>query len=1035
MKKRGRPIFGITRKTRFAAAMVVVAVVLVMAVGVLAYVGIFGMKSELCEINATTDKADDSYGGTGINCDLIPNVNLVRDASFETSTKFSSMLIAGASGKSVFLTPDAVSAAGYDTTACAGDTVRIISIDSDGLMSEKFTGTVIGYKSARLGAITEIKDTESRWSEDRIKNVAFYGNMAIAMTSSGRLIYEVTNSQLTGVVNAKDRFTLIDTNDSGVVAVAMSGAIYFSQDGKNYANIYTPDYIESGRTVCGIGSSGNTTAVCYTDGTIVTVTGGSVATSSLPNTDAVSFISDGKRFMAVDSNGSMYLSSNGMVFKAAGNSELLKGAEDTLFCAANGVYCYVVDGTNALFATVKDDGIVLEEKNIQKATGSEARSVRLTDSGLVVIGTADKKAFAINTTTGKTSSLTSESTLVENIIGISGDKVFFDSGSEIFRSQILSELAIEGNLEGIDIIADDILIAGHEVKAAGGVISESDERDNPWETAENCVWSVYGKGTNVITTDRAYSGNYGGRITGSGDGVHAITQTLPGTAKDNFVPGAFYRLDLYAMSDNAPDKVYCWVEGEDFGRYGIELTNLGSNYKHYSYVFAVTDQMAVAEKIMISIAFEGSGFVLVDDVYLGPDSSDGAGIPQFYQETVKSGKPSAIRLNNLNIGGDGFATTSMYLSPIDSVSRDVYGTLSRNDYEEEKASLDYPKQSVTASLEESLRFVKECSSTPWFVIGPYVDQGEIDKLLEYMCGSLTSEYGGRRIDNGTALPWSRQFARFYIEINDSGKAFQSDVQKASYVNYVMSMFSQSEYFNELKDKTVFLDGMEYSGGTMMSHADRHTMDIRLSVEDNSQTYLDNIRASYVAAQYKTPHIVSGSNGGEYIKTLKTDGSNCGRLFASLMTSEADFTDMILFDASVNFRPSTYNGKEMFVGKDEFINMMTVSSLTTGFTGYDELFVDIKGPLDNSLSISVEQFMSNVTTACFRDGSKAYIVVANSSDSEQSFLISNSRLGRTDSVVKAYDEKGRLINERKMRSNLRHILQPGEFVIIEVEIRG
>ena len=86
MKKRGRPIFGITRKTRFAAAMVVVAVVLVMAVGVLAYVGIFGMRSELCEINATTDKADDSYGGTGINCDLIPNVNLVRDASFETST-------------------------------------------------------------------------------------------------------------------------------------------------------------------------------------------------------------------------------------------------------------------------------------------------------------------------------------------------------------------------------------------------------------------------------------------------------------------------------------------------------------------------------------------------------------------------------------------------------------------------------------------------------------------------------------------------------------------------------------------------------------------------------------------------------------------------------------------------------------------------------------------------------------------------------------------------------------------------------------
>ena len=58
--------------------MVVVAVVLVMALIVLGYVGIFGLRSELFEIAITTDRADDSFGGVGINCDVIPNINIVK---------------------------------------------------------------------------------------------------------------------------------------------------------------------------------------------------------------------------------------------------------------------------------------------------------------------------------------------------------------------------------------------------------------------------------------------------------------------------------------------------------------------------------------------------------------------------------------------------------------------------------------------------------------------------------------------------------------------------------------------------------------------------------------------------------------------------------------------------------------------------------------------------------------------------------------------------------------------------------------------
>ena len=703
MKKHGRPIFGITKRTRFAAAMVVVAVVLVLAIVVLGYVGVFGLRSELCEVSATPDKADDTYGGTGINCDLIPNINLVRDASFESCTDYSSILIAGASDKSVFLTPDAVAAADYDTTNCQGDTARIISIDSEGVMSEKFTGVITGYKPARLGAVNMIKDEKSLWDEDRIREMAFYGNMTLALTDSGRLIYDLTNSQLTGVVNSKDRFTLIDSNDSGVVAVAVNGAVYYSQDGKNYASVYEPENLTLGKNVCGIGSSGTSSVVCYKDGTIVTVINGNTAVSSLPNSDATSFVSDGKRFIATDSKGNIYSSTNGMVFEKIGESELLKDKTKLLAEATSGVFA--------------------------KAAGSLIKSVDLTDSGLIIAGTEDNKAFAIDIATGKAVNLTSENVVIENIIGVTGDKVFYDSGTEIYRSQILSELSIEGNLEGIDIIADDILIAGHIDRAAGGAVSASDTREYAWDTSSDSTWDVYGKGTNVITTDRAYSGKFGARITGSGSDVHAMTQLLPGKAKDNFMSGTFYRLSLYAMSDKAPEKAYCWIEGEGFGRYGMELTNIGKNYKLYSYVFAVTDQMVDAGEIRLSIAFEGSGFVLVDDVYLGPDSYSAAGIPQYYADTLKSGKPTAMRLNNLNIGCNGFAETSLYLSAIDSVSREVKGTTSKIEYDDEDNSVyEKPGQSVTGSLEDSLRLVKQCSSTPWFVIGPYVDQEDIDGL-------------------------------------------------------------------------------------------------------------------------------------------------------------------------------------------------------------------------------------------------------------------------------------------------------------------
>ena len=80
-------------------------------------------------------------------------------------------------------------------------------------------------------------------------------------------------------------------------------------------------------------------------------------------------------------------------------------------------------------------------------------------------------------------------------------------------------------------------------------------------------------------------------------------------------------------------------------------------------------------------------------------------------------------------------------------------------------------------------------------------------------------------------------------------------------------------------------------------------------------------------------------------------------------------------------------------------------------------------------------MSNITSACYNKGGKSYLVISNPTTTQQSFLINDNKLGRSDSIVRRYDEEGRLINERKIRyEHIRHILQPGEFLIIEIDAK-
>jgi len=271
----------------------------------------------------------------------------------------------------------------------------------------------------------------------------------------------------------------------------------------------------------------------------------------------------------------------------------------------------------------------------------------------------------------------------------------------------------------------------------------------------------------------------------------------------------------------------------------------------------------------------------------------------------------------------------------------------------------------------------------------------------------------------------------YEGATDSEGFFISDTQRAAYVNFVISMFSQSEYYTDIKDKAVFLDGMNYDGGVMISSANSHTMPLDLGSNDQTATFNGNAETSLSVAQYNVPRVTASGYRGEYINSISIkDNLNAGRIVSLLISEKSEFAEMFLFDAGISFRPAYYNDDSMFINSNEFVEIMKVSNILSSFRGWKELYVEIAEPLDASNKGKAESFHSVCSYAVFRDGNDYCIIISNSSNSQQRFLINDNAIRKSKSTVFRYSQNGTLQTERKLRSqSLRNILQPGEFFVV------
>ncbi|MCR4689610.1 MAG: hypothetical protein K5745_08715 [Saccharofermentans sp.] len=1008
--------FGNTRKKKIRLYAIIGVCVLFLALVLLFAVGVFSYRSELVTLRATTQDAGTEFARLGFNLEDIPNVNMIADASFETSSEQSSIEVVSSSASSLFFEPGALEDAGIDYRV-AGDSVRVMSIDGQGVMSERFSGTAIAYQSARLGAVREIDDSLGIFDIEEVRDAVEFQNLEYVLTGEGTLAGDASGNMFICDLG-EDEASYIAATDKEFFVVTASGKLLVSTDGRNFSEADIPQdsdvLLSDTLFVC---ASSEVFAAVNDKGEILSVKSGIVSSSKVPcgRSKISGFAADASGFMAVSEDGATYFSEGGIIFNTAGSIEVSLEAEDPIkaVCGAGDkFYILASDGLIFVYDLASDSHspAILE---CGKGQDIQLTGIKASYEGKIIATTTDGSAVVISEE-DTLAYFASENVVISKIFCISGDKIIYSASGNIYTAKILSELTVDSNIPEDSVIEGDFCFIASEVIP----VRASSEDAAGWISAGG-AWDIAGSDTDVTCIAREDGDGSCAKLTGSAPGTHILSQKLPASSEEIFREDTFYRIDLELISEGDTGPVDVWIEGDGFGIQGFTIEEPSKTPEDYSFVFAVTDSMLGDSGVRFNIAFKGTGRLTIDEIYLGPDSYSSAGIPEYYVDTIAQAHPYAIRLDNLNFGASGYSAEAFYGHS--SSSNSTYA-----------GSQDTPV-SCCRSLEDSLKLVSSAGSTPWLVIDSCASSSDINGLLEYLCGTASSEYGGIRIDNGTALAWSRQFETIIIEIGDSEGCLTSDTQRAAYVDCIISMFYQSEYYPEIKDKVIFLDAMAYEGGTMLSGADGHAMDMHYAYKDSNLVYLECAESAYGLARYQSPHITQGGTVGEYISSFSIEGDiDCGRLLTLLTMEEADFVNCFMFDLDMAPSFADFESDEMFNDPEAAGVITSLMSVMTDLQEADELYIEAQEPLSSESVYSVAglepSLVWNAYTA--EDGSN-YVVVTNAGTTQESFLVSVSAFRSPATTLMRYSSEGRLIMTRKFNlKSMRYTIMPGEFIVIK-----
>ncbi|NLC84108.1 MAG: hypothetical protein GX749_03405, partial [Ruminococcaceae bacterium] len=547
--------------------------------------------------------------------------------------------------------------------------------------------------------------------------------------------------------------------------------------------------------------------------------------------------------------------------------------------------------------------------------------------------------------------------------------------------------------------------------------------------AANMPWQVEGGEAIRATQETTSAGGKAAlRLQAGGTADCYISQTLDNQRLLAQPRTQVYRLEMYMRQEQIETRsATAWLSGP-FTTINTHFENVGSTYKKYSFTFVLpVETIRETSEIKLNIGFSGTGILWLDRIYLGPAIDLYHGLDRGFAEFVEAAAPRFIRLAYTGLGSKQVATDAFALPAANSnPSIDAQGF----------------QDGGVRSLETGLQLCLTANADPYLALSSYLDQTTMQNLLEYLAGPVSEPFGQLRLANERIAPYTDAFSRIILEFNDEDNLFTSDQQRASYVNLMIRTIEQSAYYRELKSRLIYVDGMDYENGVLLSRADYHASDFELefsSVSDSTQVkqllsaafndYFDRIPRTPERTDESYTEVMRRASLNNH---SESGGYRLADLCEVLLQDLGRYTTLSFLDyppIANNAQRQLYSSAAGIVSHTAQGVPLNISYITEQINGAESEETAANESAGTSAPSSGSNMPAEISIYAFRENDRVSVAIINAS-SEPVILELTTDLALLPAVIKKYDETGQLLSSQPFRRlNSRINLLPGSVALI------
>ncbi len=939
--------------------------------------------ADILRIEIVEPESREQIIGAGLDLAALPSSNLLQDPSFEPVTFRETLTVYEGDAQTLTVSeyqiPEIIDQDGFFN----GASVRVLSPGSDSLTLKK-SDKVANYGINRVGSFRAVQLPADVPEGRQINDFAHNQLTSIAVGNGGLILRDLSLATPSAVISGlSSDLTGVCATADGFIACSSAGDLISSPDGATW--VAWP--VINPRPLRDVAALGKDLLIAVGEGGLILAgSPGSLDPVVSPvDSDLIEAAASDRVALALAADGTVLRSTTGLFWDVV---QKPGPAQDRWLALdyQNGTFVLAGENGRVGFST---DG--LEFTLTESQSTHPIRDILLLSQKQLIVLSQDG-IFQYSNDGGKTWSDAAMDTGFASVkIALLGDRQIISADAEgrLGLAPLVIEIELQnalvsGSFESGDLFYLEKSFAEIPLipKLKTSAISTAGETVLPSQ-----AWEVFGPGimerTNLSIPDEGGHSALQLSFDAQADSSESLilSQLIDPVRFVRKSRSDIYQVELWLRQEGIPDtSAQIWLSG-DFESIGTTLDHIGSTWKRYTHTFVLpSNLLSSSSSVRFNVALTGGGRLWVDRIHLGRTDQPIHNLDADLTASMTGIKPTVMRFSGLSLGTSNLASEQWALA-------------SGNDapvYTEGKFL--YPEGQ---NLGAALALADAGKSDPWLILDSSMGEAELMHLLEYLAGPVSSPYGQMRLNQGQILPWTDLFDHVYLEIRDSDQQFSADFLRGDYVDLLIRSASQSPYYNVLKNKLIFIDGMTYSDGVWRSTADYHVSKL---FGDYISAGQDGIAAAILAYYDRLPRNPSQTRQGIHELISPLDLLAEGQEQPEL----ADLITLNLQELGTSSALSNLAWPETTITTDLNIKLRTVAASLTRQTA-------------NSLMLDTIRAESDLQVFAYRQGESTVVILANTGSQPHSARLTGL-IDTKDLYLESYDAEGLLLRQRQIHRN-------------------